>query len=185
MLYHNNMNQPRKKAKPRSRSESARSEAPFARAQHDHGHCIDDALDRADALCAARGARLTELRRTVLELVWRGHEPVGAYALLDALRVAHPGAAPPTIYRALEFLAAHGLIHRIESLNAYIGCTHPEQKHMSQFLICGKCSTAAEIDDPAITRALAKRADDLGFAIQQQTIELKGICPQCQRAARA
>jgi Fur family transcriptional regulator, zinc uptake regulator len=155
----------------------------FARAHHDHGHCVEDALERAEVLCAAQGARLTDLRRAVLELVWRGHEPVGAYALLDALRRSHPNAAPPTIYRALEFLAAHGLIHRIESLNAFIGCDHPERPHASQFLICAKCSNAAEIDDPQIARALSKSASEIGFAVTGQTVELSGLCPTCQREA--
>ncbi|HEY7991250.1 MAG TPA: Fur family transcriptional regulator [Stellaceae bacterium] len=153
----------------------------FARAGHDHDHCVEEALDRADALCATQGARLTELRRAVLELVWRGHEPVGAYALLDALKRSHPNAAPPTIYRALEFLAARGLIHRIESLNAYIGCDHPERPHEGQFLICAKCSNAAEIDDPGVARALSKSANGLGFAVTHQTVELSGLCPSCQR----
>jgi Fur family transcriptional regulator, zinc uptake regulator len=164
---------------------AAKKAPPFKRTSHDHGHCVENALDRAEALCDAQGARLTDLRRAVLELVWRGHEPIGAYALLDALRKTHPGAAPPTIYRALEFLDAHGLIHRIESLNAYIGCDHPERPHVSQFLICAKCSTAAEIDDPSVSRALSRSADGAGFAVTRQTVELSGLCPTCQREARA
>jgi Fur family transcriptional regulator, zinc uptake regulator len=163
--------------------QAAKSVGAFARAKHDHHHCVEEALERADALCAARGARLTELRRAVLELIWRGHEPVGAYALLDALRRSHPHAAPPTVYRALDFLAAHGLIHRIESLNAYIGCDHPDRPHRSQFLICAKCSTAAEIDDPAVSRALQRSARDIGFAVTRQMVELSGLCPGCRRAA--
>jgi Fur family zinc uptake transcriptional regulator len=165
--------------------QTAKPSPAFTRAGHDHGHCVEDALDRADSVCLAQGARLTELRRAVLELVWRGHEPVGAYALLDALKEAHPNAAPPTIYRALDFLAAHGLIHRIESLNAYIGCAHPERPHAGQFLICAKCSSAAEIDDPSITRALAKSANGLGFAVTRQTVELSGLCPSCRRDSPA
>jgi Fur family transcriptional regulator, zinc uptake regulator len=157
----------------------------FARAGHDHDHCVEEALDRAETLCAAHGARLTALRRAVLELVWRGHEPVGAYALLDALKQSHPNAAPPTIYRALEFLAGHGLIHRIESRNAYIGCDHPERPHAGQFLICAKCSNAAEIDDPSVTRALSKSASGFGFAVTRQTVELSGLCPSCRRTAGA
>jgi len=155
----------------------------FARAGHDHDHCVVAALDRAEALCNAHGARLTTLRRAVLELVWRGHEPVGAYALLDALKRSHPNAAPPTIYRALEFLAAHGLIHRIESRNAFIGCDRPERPHAGQFLICARCSNAAEIDDPSVTRALSKSASGFGFAVTRQTVELSGLCPSCRRAA--
>jgi Fur family zinc uptake transcriptional regulator len=158
---------------------------PFRTASHDHGSCIDEALDRAAQLCAARGARLTPLRRQVLKLVWRGHEPVGAYALLEGLRRSHPGAAPPTVYRALDFLIEHGLIHRIESLNAYVGCPQPERPHAGQFLICGRCSATAELDDPAIADAVRRRAGALGFEVRQQMVEVRGFCPRCARSADA
>lgn len=163
----------------------ARVASPFQAASHDHDSCIETALDRAAQLCEAQGARLTELRRRVLRLIWRGHEPVGAYGILEGLRRSHAGAAPPTVYRALDFLAAHGLIHRIESLNAYVGCSRPERPHVSQFLICGTCGVTAELDDPAIADAVLRRAGDLGFAVLQQTIEARGLCPLCQRAANA
>jgi Fur family transcriptional regulator, zinc uptake regulator len=167
MLYHNNM---------------SAAATPFRSASHDHRSCIGDALDVAAALCARRGVRLTSLRQRVLELVWGGHAPVGAYAILDALRLSHPGAAPPTVYRALDFLIEQGLIHRIESLNAYVGCAHPERPHVSQFLICGRCQAAAELDDPAIARAVLRRAGELGFAVERQTIEIRGCCPRCAKA---
>jgi Fur family zinc uptake transcriptional regulator len=157
----------------------------FRGARHDHESCVAAALARAAALCAGRGVRLTPLRRAVLELVWRGHEPVGAYAMLEALRRTHPGAAPPTVYRALDFLIGQGLIHRIESLNAFVGCRRPERPHASQFLICGGYSAAAELDDPAIDRAVRRRAGALGFVVERQTIELRGLCPRCRpRRAR-
>ncbi len=158
----------------------SRGAAPFQAATHDHDSCVEEALDRAAQLCAERGARLTDLRRQVLQLVWRGHEPVGAYALLEALKRSHEGAAPPTVYRALDFLIEHGLIHRIESLNAYVGCSRPERRHVSQFLICSQCGAAAELDDPAIAGAVLRRAGELGFLVEQQTIELRGLCPRCR-----
>ncbi|MEI9982345.1 MAG: transcriptional repressor [Aliidongia sp.] len=109
--------------------------------------------DRAETVCTTRGVRLTELRRQVLELVWRRHEPVGAYDLLDELKVTHRRAAPPTVYRALEFLIDQGLVHRLESLNAYIGCTRPEELHAGQFLICTRCDSIGELDDPGNRRS--------------------------------
>jgi Fur family transcriptional regulator, zinc uptake regulator len=153
--------------------------SPFRGSGHDHETCIDRALDRAAQLCEKRGARLTELRREVLALVWRGHEPVGAYAILDALRLSHPRAVPPTVYRTLDFLIEQGLIHRLASLNAYMGCAHPDEPHVSQFLICAACGTAAELDEPAIAAAVLRRADELGFAVEQQTVEVRGRCPHC------
>ena len=147
-------------------------------APHDHENCIDIALDRAAALCERRGARLTELRRRVLELVWRGHEPVGAYDLLAQMG----RAAPPTVYRALDFLIEQGLVHRIESLNAYVGCDRPDAAHASQFLICTGCGATAELDDASLAGAVARRAAQLGFAVERQTVELRGRCPRCRQA---
>jgi Fur family zinc uptake transcriptional regulator len=156
----------------------------FHDAGHDHEACVGTALDRAAELCGRRGARLTELRRQVLELIWRSHAPVGAYEILGELRDGHRAAAPPTVYRALDFLIEQGLVHRIESLNAYVGCSRPEPGHVSQFLICTGCGAAAELEDGAIARAVLRRADELGFAVERQTIELRGRCPRCQAAGQ-
>ena len=156
--------------------------ASFAGARHDHRSCVKQALATAARLCAERGARLTPLRRRVLELVWRGHAPVRAYDLLAQLSDKGARAAPPTVYRALEFLLVHGLIHRIESLNAYVGCMHPEGAHGGQFLICEDCGAAAEVHDPRVDAAVARRAEELGFAVRRKTIEVEGVCPPCQRS---
>ena len=153
--------------------------APFHPDDHDHGKCVIDAIAAAEMRCAKDGRSFTRLRRRVLELVWSSHGPVGAYDLLDSLRVDHKSAAPPTVYRALEFLMDSGLIHRIESLNAYIGCGSPQHKHVGQFLICRNCSAVAELDDPGISRSVLARAGTLGFQVEQQTIEVKGLCPIC------
>lgn len=150
---------------------------------HDHRQCIADALNKAEVLCSERGARLTKLRRRVLELVWTSHAPIGAYDLLRRLSREHESAAPPTVYRALDFLLEQRLIHRIESLNAFIGCPAPESSHDSQFLICEDCGAAAELHDTAINRALAKSAGNLGFKVLDRTVELRGLCAKCQEAA--
>ena len=153
--------------------------APFKAVSHDHGHCVTLALDVADELCARQGLRLTVLRRRVLELIWGRHEPVGAYEILDQLRTERRGAAPPTVYRALEFLLDNGLVHRIESLNAYVGCGEPRTAHAGQFLICGRCSAVGELDDPDIATLVAAKARGMGFRVQRQTIEIMGLCPRC------
>lgn len=148
---------------------------------HDHGRCVDAALDQARAICAARGVRLTELRRRVLELVWRDHTAVKAYDLLrDLGRESGAAAKPPTVYRALEFLIEQGFVHRLESLNAYVGCPVPGRDHAGQFLICDRCGTVDEFSAPAVSAAIADRAADLGFAVGQETIEVRGTCQVCR-----
>ncbi len=154
--------------------------AAFGGAAHDHGACIADALMAAETICRERGARLTKLRRRVLELIWSSHAPVGAYVLLRRLSQEHESAAPPTVYRALDFLLEQGLIHRIESLNAFVGCVEPSEAHAGQFLICRHCGAAAEMRDRRVNKAIGRTASDLGFTLEEATVELRGLCPACQ-----
>lgn len=157
------------------------SGAAFLDRGHDHSHCLEGALDRAAAVCLSRGVRLTPLRRRVLELVWSGHRPLGAYEILEALKGERRGAAPPTVYRALDFLRRQGLVHRIESRNSFIGCPEPESPHAVQFLICSDCGLAAELNDEGIENAIRKGAAKAGFAVGRRTVEIEGICPNCRR----
>ena len=156
---------------------------PFQRDRHDHQECVSSAVEAAHELCVRRRIRLTELRRRVLELVWGGHAPIGAYDILDTLRGERRSAAPATVYRALDFLLENGLVHRIESLNAFVGCGAPRQAHSGQFLICRACDTVAEIDDGEIAGVLSRNAGKLGFRVDRQTVELTGLCPACADAA--
>ncbi len=145
----------------------------------DHG----DRLDAAAAACVVRGAKLTDLRRDVLRLVLEAGQPVGAYALLDRLKIGRAGAAPPTVYRALDFLLDQGLIHKVERLNAFIACTDHAREaghsHPHQFLICGRCGVTAEIADPAVADALAAAAQAIGFLARRATVEIEGVCATC------
>lgn len=148
------------------------------------GPAITATLDRAEALCHARGARLTAQRRQVLALVLRAGRPVGAYELLDALRQESAGAAPPTIYRALEFLMAQGLVHRIETLHAFVGCDHPGEPHAGQFLICRDCGAVREVEDSAVRRSVLAAADATGFSAEHPVVEVRGRCARCAEAPR-
>lgn len=165
----------------RARPRPARATAArFPDPRHDHAACAAHALDAAEALCASRRERLTSIRRQVLEIVWRGHHPVGAYDILAAMQVAAGRkVAPPTVYRALEFLQQQGLVHRIESLNAFVGCQDPGRPHAVQFMICRTCRTAVEIHDPRIADALSAAAEAAGFTAQDRVVELSGLCRRC------
>ncbi|UEM06585.1 transcriptional repressor [Skermanella rosea] len=151
-------------------------------AAHDHQNCVSGALARAEALCASRGARLTPIRRQVLELVWSGHRPRGAYAILEDMQVDGRRVAPLTVYRALDFLVEHGLVHRLESLNAYIGCPDPDHAHAGQFLVCRDCGNAIELNDQGVSAAIAESARSRGFQIDRPTVEVRGLCPACQNS---
>jgi Fur family zinc uptake transcriptional regulator len=150
--------------------------------QHDHEHCVEDAVAAAEKLCEAKGLRFTPLRRRVLELVWSSHKPVGAYALLDSLRTEELGSAPPTVYRALDFLIENGLIHRIERMNAFIGCSHPGEQHRGFFLICGECGNAEELESEGVANSITASATRHGFTAREMTLEVTGTCANCQHA---
>ncbi len=144
-------------------------------------------LDRAAALCAQRGARLTALRRDVLGLILDAQSPVGAYDLLDRLRARRGGGAPPTVYRALEFLREQGFVHRLERLSAFVGCidvdgtAHAHAHHQpAQFLICRSCGRVTELEDQDLARALAAAAQRVGFTVGGATIEAEGECAACK-----
>ena len=153
--------------------------AAFDQHEHDHRDCIDAALAAARDICAREGAQLTETRRRVLELIWAHRKPVGAYQLLDDLSHERGRVAPPTVYRAIDFLLERGLIHRIESLNAFVGCSQPRERHSGCFLICRTCGATAEMVDTRLDRALSDAAQDVAFQVERQTVEMRGLCPAC------
>ncbi len=149
-----------------------------------HQGCIDHALQAATELCSREGLRLTPIRKRVLELVWQSHQPLGAYEILAQLS-AEEGkpSAPPTVYRALDFLLEHGLIHRLASLNAFIGCNRPHQRHQGHFLICRQCKVARELPHDGIDQAVEQAAAALGFQVEQQVVEVSGLCAPCREQA--
>jgi Fur family zinc uptake transcriptional regulator len=157
------------------------AKAPLACLPHDHAHCVSSALAEAEAVCAQRGVRLTALRLRVLELVWQSHKPLGAYDILAVLsEIDGRRAAPPTVYRALDFLQENGLVHRIASLNAFVGCNQPEHPHQGQFLICRQCHTSIELEHSSISTAIVSSAAAVGFSVEGQTVEVLGLCASCQ-----
>jgi len=146
-------------------------------------HSARERVALAVSICEGRGVQMTELRKRVLELLWASGRPAGAYELIEAikLRDARP-VGPPTVYRALEFLTAQGLVSRIESLNAYVPCVHPERDHDCLFFVCNGCQAWVEIEDPRIGGLLAEDAAGFGFVATGRTVEVEGMCARCAEA---
>ncbi len=152
-------------------------------------------LQRAENICNARGARLTDLRRLILGYILEANAPVGAYDLLERVRDARFNGAPPTVYRTLDFLLAHGLIHRLERLSAFVGCIANnadggegtgdpgDHAHSAQFLICRQCGRVVELEDAAVIASLANAAHRVGFTVGTATVEAEGVCEHCAIAA--
>ncbi|HVH75648.1 MAG TPA: Fur family transcriptional regulator [Stellaceae bacterium] len=136
-------------------------------------------LEAAAGVCEREGARLTELRRRVLGLILEAEGPVTAYQLLDRLKETRKRAAPPTIYRALDFLISRRLIHKLERLNAFVPCIETGHEHAAQFLICRQCGTVIEIEDHAAADALEHAAEREGFHPRRAIVEIEGTCALC------
>lgn len=140
-------------------------------------------ITRAEHLCQHRGVRLTPARREVFSLLTQQEGAIGAYDLLEQLKQSVPNAKPPTIYRALDFLQAQGFVHKISSSNAYVLCSHFEQQHPVQMLICRDCGNVQEIHSDGVHEQFIAQAQAQGFSVEQQTVEALGLCNQCGTAS--
>jgi Fur family zinc uptake transcriptional regulator len=155
----------------------------LAFASHDHAHCTQDALARAEVVTMAAGARMTPVRRRVLEILLEEHKALGAYDVLARLATEGFGNQPPVAYRALEFLVEQGLAHRIQRLNAFTACVHSGKDHAPAFLICRTCHMVAEAEASAARASLDAEAAKAGFQVERSTIEALGLCPNCRGQA--
>lgn len=147
---------------------------------HAHG-TLEDRLLHAEQLCLQEGGRLTPLRKEVLTLILSANAPIGAYDLLAQIKGKNGRpAAPPTVYRTLDFLQAQGLVHRLTSINAFIPCCHPREKHQSAFLICQNCQLVQETSADDLFGELSNIAAKGNFTAQHSMIEIAGLCQNCQ-----
>jgi Fur family zinc uptake transcriptional regulator len=137
-------------------------------------------MSEAEARCLERGQRLTPIRRDVLAALLASHQPIGAYEIMERLAPAGPRPAPITVYRALDFLRDNGLVHRIESRNAFFACVHTHAADdLVVFLICERCGAVGEASSQAVAATLRSAAQAVGFTPKSPVIEITGICTHC------
>jgi len=157
--------------------------AVFPKPDHDHDRCASEAIAHAETICASRKERLTPIRRRALEALLASHQPLGAYELIDRLAVRGTRPAPITVYRALDFLREQGLVHRIESRNAFFACVHNhDSSDPVVFLICEKCGTVGEAASAAVAETIKSASRAAGFTPKTPVIEISGICAHCKAA---
>lgn len=152
----------------------------FPGIEHDHRSCQGAALARAEAAFQAQGMRLTDLRRRVFEQIAGSHHAVGAYDVLEALARTGTRLAPISVYRAIDALLSAGVIHRVESRNAFFAChsAHAEGE-AKLILVCETCKCAAEIDGAAIFRELGENLAAAAFTPRRTVVEVTGLCRNC------
>ena len=144
---------------------------------------VSEQLNIAETLCRQRGKRLTPIRRKVLEILLQRQRSVKAYELLEDIRSVQPGAAPPTVYRALDFLIEEGLIHRLDAVNAWTACFDAAGDPHDLLVVCTQCGAVAELSDPSLSRLLAKKVAAAGFFLTGHETELRALCDRCHGEA--
>jgi Fur family zinc uptake transcriptional regulator len=148
---------------------------------HDHDRCAADALHHAEQVCAGRAQKFTPIRRHVLQALLSSHRPLGAYEVIDELARTMPRPAPITVYRALDFLMENGLVHRIESRNAFLACAHDHaDAALVAFLICDRCGSVGEVPATQLAQSLGDAARHSGFVPKLSVVEITGTCGHCQ-----
>lgn len=174
-------------AKPAATADSAHADASAHAHGPDHVHSDshEAALILAEDYCRERGEKLTPIRRKVLELLLNSGRATKAYSLLDEMRQIHPGSAPPTVYRALDFLLAAGLVHRIESINAFTVCHDLTHCRHGILVVCQQCGSVTELHEPKLRQSLVAQIEHAGYRLASDEIELKGLCSACQAAEAA
>ena len=158
--------------------------AHHAHPHHPHHHDAKGFVRAVEHASEERGLRLTPLRKEVLELIAAAHKPIKAYDLLDLLRERHGNAAPPTVYRALDFLVEEGLIHRLDAVNAWAACLDAAGQPHDLLVVCTRCGAVAELSDPELSRELARKVAKAGFVLAGHETELQALCGQCSGQGR-
>ena len=156
----------------------------FPTPSHDHVRCVEQAVARARQVCEDRGIRLTALREAVLRVLTGSHKALGAYEVLDLMNEQGRRLAPISVYRIIDVLVEAGLVHRLESKNAYFACLsrHGEEASMV-VLLCEGCHRVAEAEAPAAWGAIKAITQDTGFTVSATVLEIQGQCPDCRKQA--
>jgi Fur family zinc uptake transcriptional regulator len=147
-----------------------------------HTHGAGEFVRAVEQACRERGLNLTPIRAEALKQIAGAGKPIKAYDLLERMRGGPGASAPPTVYRALDFLLEHGFIHRLVSINAFLACHHPLAGHVVPILICKTCERAQELEDESIASGLYALASAQRFEPSSAYLEVLGLCARCAEA---
>jgi len=147
---------------------------------HNHQPCLAAARSRAEQAFAACQLRMTDLRRQVFEEIAASHQAIGAYEVLERLANKGTRLAPISVYRAIDALLKAGIVHRLESRNAYFAC-HAEHNNgnTSVVMTCEDCGLTAELPNSKVHQAIVAATAEAGFMTHAAVVEVIGRCGHC------
>lgn len=168
---------------PRNHVTRATAGASFPAPEHDHQTCYGSAVARAEQAFEAHGLRLTELRRKVFAEIAGSHHALGAYDVLEMLARKGDRLAPISVYRAIEALLGAGVIHRLESRNAFFACHDAHASGEARLVLaCEACSRVAEVDGAGVLREIGIAIEAAAFQPRRMVVEVSGLCRDCRTA---
>ena len=147
---------------------------------HKHSDCVKSIIEKAEQVCDKNSLKLTPIRRKVLEVIIANHKPTKAYDILTKLKDSGFSDKPPTVYRALDFLIENKIVHKLNTLNAYIACFSDKIEEICYFLICEKCQNIEEIRDKKLVKTLANIGKDKKADIKSVCLEIGFRCEECR-----
>ena len=153
----------------------------FLHPDHDHHRCVGLTLDRARAAFSDHGLRLTDLRLRVFTEIAQSHEAIGAYDVIERLSRVGSRVAPISVYRAIDALMEAGVVHRLESKNAFFACHGQHATRQPHIVMsCSTCSRVGEAADAAVFASIDRAASVLGFMRHAAIVEITGHCAHCR-----
>lgn len=167
---------------PASPMAEANQRSPFPNADQQTAKKVAQTVERAAKVFADRNLRFTKLRQQVFEEIAATHASIGAYEILARLGDKGTRVAPISIYRAIDALLDAGVIHRLESKNAFFACRrtdHTSKGKRPIFLSCEKCGAVGEVDGQHIFDLIGEAAQGAKFAPRVKFVEVSGLCPRC------
>ena len=153
-------------------------EKAFPDPEHDHAPCIADMLQKAEIAFKNNGLKFTPLRRQVLQEVASSHTAIGAYDVLDRLaKKDGRRLAPISVYRVLDSLVAAGIVHRLESRNAFFACQISHASDRRQIVLaCESCRAVAEVAGETVFIGIGEAANLARFSPARVLVEVIGVC---------
>ena len=143
---------------------------------------IKDAITGISNICKQNNLGFTTIRKIVYEIIIKYNKPIKAYEILDEFRKKTGKTShPPTVYRAIDFLINNGFIHKLNSINSFVGCFHPNVHKECYFLICKKCNVYKECCDIHLKKNILETANQNDFIVTNTTLEIEGYCQSCNK----
>lgn len=138
-------------------------------------------IDRAEKIFEDKKLRFTKLRKMVFEEIAATYGSIGAYDILARMADKGTRVAPISIYRAIDALLEAGVIHRLESKNAFFACRRTDHSKGQRplFLFCENCGAVGEVNGQHIFDQIGDAARNAKFSPRVKFVEVSGICPRC------